>query len=55
MFLRLEYLIYSSILKLEEAIEELKDYSVILEELEAIEKCKQDLEKLKSRNAHITA
>ena len=53
-FLILEYLLYSSIPKLEEVFEELKD-SVILEELEAMEKCKQALEKLKSRNVHNVA
>ena len=50
-FLILEYLLYSSISKLEEAIKELKD-SDILEELDAMEKCKEALEKLKSRNVH---
>ena len=54
MFLILEYLLYSYIPKLEEAIEEMKD-SFILEELEAMKKCKQALEKLKSRNVHTAA
>ena len=50
-FLRLEYLLYSSISRLEYVIEILK-YSDILEELEAMEKCKEALEELKSRNVH---
>ena len=50
-FLKLKYLLYSSISKLEEAIEELKE-SDILEELEVMEKCKEGLEKLKSKNVH---
>ena len=50
-FLRLEYLIYSSIPILEEAIEMLKDYAM-LEELEAMEKYKEALVELKSRNVH---
>ena len=50
-FLRLDYLLYSSISRLENVIEIPKN-SEILEELEAMEKCKEALEEPKSRNVH---